>query len=262
MKRPSLIKTLLPAALALVLTLPAAAYAAEQKTSPGTDGAASPKRAIEMKQKREAVAKRIGAMPPARGHQPVQGKLNLIANPANQHKYLELLAEKYLPAALADWKAALAEQNSLREQMRALLKDQGVQEALQGQKKQQQERIKQLQEQAKAKRDELKATVESGELTKEQAERQLKSRTFPFAGLPGKFKSALPAGVAPAAKDALKHRQALTEAVKADDAEAIGAALALLLQDLQKSNEQAAERMNELKAKANGQVVEQKAPKQ
>jgi hypothetical protein len=174
----------------------------------------------------------------------------MAANQVNQHKYLELLAEKYSPATLADWKSVLTEQQNLREQLQSLLKDQGVQDALQAQKKQ-------LQEQWKTKKDELKQKIESGEITKEQLRDQLKSRAIPFAAPKDGFKKE----AAAAAKDAMKHRKALTEAVKADDANAIGAALAPILEELKKGNEKAAAQIAKLKPNANGQAVQPKTPK-
>lgn len=251
MKRPSLKKSLLPAALALALIVPAAAYAAEQ-TKPGAETGPAAKRAIESKHKHEAFAKRFGDLRD-HGQHPFQGKLSrkMAANQVNQHKYLELLAEKYAPAALADWKSVLTERQNLREQLQALLKDQGVQDALQAQKKQ-------LQEQWKTKKDELKQKAESGEITKEQVREQLKSRAIPFAASKDGFKKEAAAAV----KNAMKHRQALTEAVKAEDAAAIGAALASILEDLKKGNEAAAARIAELKPNANGQAVQPKSPKQ
>jgi hypothetical protein len=58
----------------------------------------------------------------------------------------------------------------------------------------------------------------------------------------------------------IKNRRALTEAVKADNAEAIGSALAALLQDLKKANEQTAAKAAQLKPYANGQKAERPAP--
>jgi hypothetical protein len=254
MKRPRLKKTLLPAALALALIVPAAAYAAEQ-TKPGAEAGPAAKRAIEAKHKHEAFAKRIDDFRD-RGQNPFQGKLShkMAANQVNQHKYLELLAEKYSPATLADWKSVLTEQQNLHEQLQALLKDQGVQDALKAQKKQ-------LQEQWKTKQDELKQKVESGAITKEQVRNQLKSRAVPFAASKDGFKNALPKEAVAAAKDAMKHRQDLTEAVKADDADAIRAALAPILEDLKKGNEKAAAQIAKLKPNANGQAVQPRTPK-
>ncbi|MDF2719775.1 MAG: hypothetical protein K0R28_6700, partial [Paenibacillus sp.] len=85
---------------------------------------------------------------------------------------------------------------------------------------------------------------------------------LPFGAAMKDGQKALPKEAAAAMHDAVKHRQALTEAVKADDADAIRAALAPILEDLKKGNEQAAARIAKLKPSANGQTVQPKAPKQ
>jgi len=249
-------RTLLPAALALALVVPASAYAADQTdANADTQAPAGSTRPMTAKPMQAPFAKR---MKQARGfgHGALPGNSPsplMIGNSVNQHKYVELLAEAYSPSTLADWKAALAEQDNLRDQQQALLKDQGVQDAIQAQKKEQLEKMK-------AKREELKNKVESGDVTKEQVRDRWKAGKLPFAQRSaGRLNNALPNNALAAVKDNAKHWRALTDAVKADDASAIGAALAPLLEDLQKTNESAAARIGKLKPNANGQPVQPKA---
>lgn len=261
-------KSLLPAALALALIVPAAAYAAEQTTPDANSGSASKPQQQEIK-KKQLIIKHMGDMRD-RAHGAFQApmiKHRMADQQLNQHKYLELLAEKYSPATLADWKAALAEQESVREQLQSLMQDQGVQNALKAEREQLQKQWKdkqgELQKQWKDKQEELKKKVESGEISKEQIRGQLQSGRLPFgAAMKGGLQKALPKEAATAMHETMKHRQALTEAVKADDADAIRAALAPILDDIKKGNEQAAARIAKLKPSANGQTVQPKEPKQ
>lgn len=240
-------QTLLPVALALALIVPAAAYAAEQ-TDPGSgaNGKNRTAQALPMPQG------------PGKGHNGFGmqfGKATFAGSIVNQQKYMELLAEKYAPDTLNNWKAAHTEQNSLQQQMQALMQDQGVQNALQAQREQ-------LQKQWKEKQDELKKKVENGEITKEQLRSQMQAGALPFAAGNGSIPNALHNEVAQAARNAMQHRQALTEAVKADNADGIRSALASLLDDLKKRNEQAAAQIAKLKPNANGQTVQPKVQKQ
>ncbi|TMV45422.1 hypothetical protein FE783_29300 [Paenibacillus mesophilus] len=270
MKRLQMLKkSLLPAALALALIVPAAAYAAGQTTPDTNSGSASkPQQQQEIK-KKQLIIKHMGDIRD-RAHGAFQApmiKHRMADQQVNQHKYLELLAEKYSPDTLADWKAALTEQQSLHEQLQSLMRDQGVQDALKAEREQHQKQWKDKQEELKKqwkdKQEELKKKVESGEISKEQIREQMQSGRLPFgAAMKGGLQKALPKEAAAAMHDAMKHRQALTEAVKADNADAIRAALAPILEDVKKGNEQAAARIAKLKPSATGQTVQPKEPKQ
>lgn len=250
-------KTLLPAALALALVVPAAAYAAAQSGS-GSDSANGTDSAVPLSEHlpgrglfgaikhRGGIAGEIGMR-----------LMKLEGGLVHRQKYMELLAEKYAPETLESWKAELDEQKSLAEELKKLMQDQGVRDWLDSQKET-------IREEAKAKMEELRQKLESGEITKEQLKEQLKDSGLPFKrdakgeGFAITFDFGLGTEDAAALKDAAEHRKALTDAVEADDADAIRAALATLLADLQQRNDKLAAKIEELKTKANGQTVQPK----
>jgi hypothetical protein len=250
-------KTLLPAALALALVVPAAVYAASQSDS-GSDPAAGADSAAP-----------LGRHFPGKGlfgnikhHGGIAGDIgkHLVkfeGASVHRQKYLELLAEKYAPETLESWKAELDEQKSLAEELKKLMQDQGVRDWLDSQRENNRE-------EAKAKMEELRQKLDSGEITKEQLKERLKDSGLPFShdmkgeGFAVTFGFSLGTDDAAALKDAAEHRKALTEAVEADDADTIKAALAPLLADLQQRNDKLAAKIEELKTKANGQMVQPK----
>ncbi|MFC3767615.1 hypothetical protein [Paenibacillus sp. GCM10012303] len=252
-------KTILPATLALALLIPAAAYAAEQNGQSDSSGSTSGTNSTAPAKPGGKDPKSFGKGRGGFGHEgfAIQkgGKHLIGGDSVNQHKYMELLAEKYAPDTLDSWKAALTEQGTLNQELQTLLQDQGVHDALQAQRDE-------LKEQMKAKQDELKQKLESGELTKEQLREQMKDGAMSL----GKDIKKIVPGTAlegdPAAAQASRaNRQELTDAIKADNADGIRAALAKLLEDVKQSNTQLAAKVAELKTKATGQQVQPQAPK-
>ncbi|PYI57414.1 hypothetical protein [Paenibacillus flagellatus] len=249
-------KTMLPAALALALIIPAAAYAAEQ--SGQSDGSGSAPSADSSAPAQPGGKARFGKGHGGFDHRGPGGfgggtlSKTIGDKQVNQRKYMELLAEKYAPDTLADWQAALDRQEALGEELKALLQDQGVHDALKAQKEE-------LQQQWKTKRDELKQKLENGEITKEQLREQAKDGSLPFGR---GIKGGVWEGDAAELQDARTHRQELTDAIKADNADGIRAALANVLGDVKQANDAIAAKIAELKPKATGQTVQPKAPKQ
>jgi len=252
-------KTILPATLALALLIPAAAYAAEQNGQSDSSGSTPGTNSTAPAKPRGKDSMNFGKGRGGFGHEgfAIQkgGKHLIGGDSVNQHKYMELLAEKYAPDTLDSWKAALTEQGTLNQELQTLLQDQGVHDALQAQRDE-------LKEQMKAKQDELKQKLESGELTKEQLREHMKDGAMSL----GKDIKKIVPGTAlegdPAAAQASRaNRQELTDAIKADNADGIRTALAKLLEDLKQSNTQLAAKVAELKTKATGQQVQPQAPK-
>lgn len=263
-------KTILPATLALALLIPAAAYAAEQNGQSDSSGSTPGTNSTAPAKPRGKDSMNFGKGRGGFGHESFAiqkgGKHLIGGDSVNQHKYMELLAEKYAPDTLDSWKAALTEQGTLHQELQTLLQDQGVHDALQAQRDELKEQMKakqdELKEQIKAKQDEFKQKLESGELTKEQLREQMKDGAM---SLGKDIKKIVPGTVLegdPAAAQASRaNRQELTDAIKADHADGIRAALAKLLEDLKQSNTQLAAKVAELKTKVTGQQVQPQAPK-
>lgn len=266
-------KTMLPAALALALIVPAAAYAADQSNGSDSGSGAAPTTessapAQTPKQDRFMGGGKGRHGGPGgmdmRGGKQMAGKQAAgikVDGHINQNKYMELLAEKYASDTLNDWKTAQTEQSSLGQQLNDLLGDAGVRSALKAQREAQMEQMK-------AQRDELKSKLESGEITKEQLKEQLGADGGKLGhgfkggpgGLWGVLNGSAAGGDATAIQDEHTHRKELTQAIKADDADAIKAALAKLLDDLKTNNAKLSAKIAELKQSANGQPAAQAKP--
>lgn len=228
-------KTALPAVLALALMVPAAAYAAGQTDTGNTT---APKQE-NTKQAKELDGRQFKFK---QEHGKLDGKLGFEALNVNKQKYMTLLAEKYTPDALNEWKTAISERNRLAGQWKELLKNDKFKALL---KEQLKESRNQLKESWKKEHDALKQKLESGEITKDQLKEQVRDH-FKQIGKDGIGKNAL----LPALQTNREHAKALTEAIKADDSAAIGKALTQLLDDLKKGNEQFSAKLQELKQKA------------
>ncbi|GGG09143.1 hypothetical protein [Paenibacillus abyssi] len=107
-------KSILPAALALTLISPAAAYAASTSPSARTSQ-------DTITTSSQAVAGQVRTSDPSRGHR-IHKRHDGAMMGANVHHqtYIKLLVEKYAPETMKDWEPVLAESQRLHEELRSI----------------------------------------------------------------------------------------------------------------------------------------------
>ena len=149
----------------------------------------------------------------------------------HKRAYMELLVQKYAPETASQWEAAWAEQTKLVEQLKGLMPSQEEREA--------------LRKEFDAKRDELSKKLQAGEITKEEMMTQLRALKAECMGPGGKL------GIARNEEEWEARRtlqKQFTDAVAAKDAAKIKTALAALLEQQKKDNENLAAKIKELQA--------------
>jgi hypothetical protein len=203
---------IVPAALAISLLMPMGAYAAEGI------GQVNPPLLKKAEVKAKALhhfGLRIGT---------------------HREMYFLLLAEKYTPGSLADWKAVLAERERLIEEWKSLKP-----------REQWQEKKEEFRSNVKEKMAEIKEKVKNGEVTKEQVREQVQQwkegQKEQFKG----WKEEKKAQLEPLIGERKELFQAFTQAIESGDDEAIAAVLPNILKEVQRVNQVLAQKIDELK---------------
>ncbi|MEI7026383.1 hypothetical protein [Paenibacillus sp. y28] len=252
-------KSLIPAALALAIAVPAAAFAADTTTTT-TDPAAQ----TQLQQPFNQGGR--GGSPGFSGMEH-RGGMSFGQNSVHQSMYLSLLAQKYEPASQDEWESALAERSSLQEQLKAVLPSRenrkDDREGGQALTDEQKTEMKQQMEQKRQQADDLKTQLESGAITQEEYDAQLKELGL-VGGKPGHDRGGFggdsqgqPGQAADGTQavngdtadiDAQKALQEqFNAAIESGDATQIAAVLPQLLDEIKKENTQLAQKIEALK---------------
>lgn len=214
-------KALIPV-VALAVMIPAGAFAEEQSSASTTPDQA---------QTQDAGPNMPGRFMEGKGFHHMKAR-EWFGDGVNREMYMELLAEKYAPDTLDQWKAAIAERNQLKEQIKALRPSE--------------EELQERREEMKAKRTELQEKLKSGEITKEEMKTQLQEWAKSWKGQSEVNKEDMQAAI-----EARKQlREQFNQAIESRDADKIKAALSAELDQWVKDNQALAAKLQELQAKA------------
>lgn len=220
-------KIWIPAALALAVAIPGAAFAASENSS--TTAVQDQGQAQD-----QHFSGKFGKGKGSQGHQMQRGEHDRFAMDVNHQEYMLLLAEKYTPDQLNDWKAAFGGQKTIKDQIKPLLE---------AKKAEQQQNRQQMQQQMQ----ELKNKMDSGELTKEQAMEQMKQLRGDIKSgqkyMGGSMKEQMQA-------DKALHdqfNQAIQTLLDTNNAVAVKTVLPQMLDHLKQQNQKLAEKLNQLK---------------
>lgn len=197
-------KRLLAAGLILTLALPIGVYAAE------TDQ--TPTRGMETAVKAKVEHFRLGFR-------------HFLGLGVHEEEYYRLLAEKYTPEDLNQWEAAFTERESLLTQLKELKENGTLKEEWSAKR-----------EEVKAKINELRAKVKNGEMTKEEAKKQIQN-----------YVAERKSDLSPIISAHRELHQAFTAAIDKQDEAAIRALLPKLLDEMEKGNQFLAKKIAELK---------------
>ncbi|MEB3102593.1 hypothetical protein [Ferviditalea candida] len=220
-------KIWIPATLALMVAIPGAAFAASDANS----STAAQDQGLAQG---HHFAGKFGKGRGFQGHQTQRGEQGRGGMDVNHQEYMLLLAEKYTPDQLNDWKVAFSEQKSIMDQIKTL-KD--------AKKAEFQQNRQQMQQQMQ----DLKKKIDSGEITKEQAMEQMKqSRDAGKAGLndsKASMKDQMQA-------DKALHdqfNQAIQTLLDSNNTDAVKTVLPKMLDHLKQQNQKLTEQLNQLK---------------
>ncbi|WP_421617497.1 hypothetical protein ACAF76_003785 [Brevibacillus sp. TJ4] len=151
---------------------------------------------------------------------------------AHQTMYMTLLAEKYTPESVDEWKQVLKERDRLIEEMRAAKEASGEDREWMAKR-----------EERKKIREELRAKVEKGEITSDEMKQELEK--WKEKNFPGK------AGDDQARRAQMEQFRAVYEefdgAIQSGDSAQIKAVMPKLLEQLKAKNERLAKRLKEVK---------------
>lgn len=221
-------KVWIPATLALMVAIPAAAFAADTNSSTATqDQGQAQGHHFDGK----SFGKGRGGF---QGHQMQRGMQDRTGMDVNQQEYMLLLAEKYTPDQLTDWQTAFSEQKSIKDQIKPYMDAKRAE-------------LQKNREQMQQQMQDLKKKVDSGEITKEQAMEQMKEgRDNAKAGQNDQRANM---------KDQMEANKALhdqfTQAVKTlldtNNADAVKTVLPQMLDHLKQENQKLTEQLNQLK---------------
>ncbi|NGQ96972.1 hypothetical protein G3578_17555 [Brevibacillus sp. SYP-B805] len=168
------------------------------------------------------------------GHQPAhkqhRGRHALFLG-AHRKMYLTLLAEKYTPGSVAEWKAAFAERERLVAEWKARKATEQPSDAERQARREQFTKLAQ----------ELKAKVAKGELTKEQMKEQLAQWREEHGGKDRK-------GLREALQPFKQVHEEFDAAIKSQDAAAIRAVLPKLLDEVKTVNRHLAAKLEQKKS--------------
>jgi antitoxin component HigA of HigAB toxin-antitoxin module len=211
-------KSVLATALVMGLAIPAGVHAAETQAQP----AAKLTQAGQVGVQHE----RQGEHPKTKWHRGMH--LN-----AHRQMYLTLLAEKYTPDSVDEWKAAFAERERLMTELKAVREQNGKDE--QNQK---------LREEWKALSEKLHEQVKNGEITREQMKQQLKEwRDKNFGERNPKDAEAMRAVM----EQFKQTHEAFDAAIQSGDAEKIKEVLPKLLDEVKTVNQHLAKKLEQKK---------------
>lgn len=154
----------------------------------------------------------------------------------HREMYFLLLAEKYTPESLADWKAVLAERERLIEEWKSLKP-----------REQWQEKKEQFRSDVKEKMAEIREKFKNGEVTKEQVREQVQQWKEDKKEQIKGWKEENRAKLEQLIGERKELFQTFTQAIQSGDDEAIAAVLPNILKEVQRVNQVLAQKIDEIK---------------